>query len=76
MTGFEAFLRWISSQGAMLPVKLRSCLSNDSPPTGKIEVVTEMPPPERRLCVHGGRIHCPHGEQECCWCEVHATHVN
>jgi len=49
------------------------CMANSGTPTGRIEVVTHplaSLPKARRPCIFGGDLHCVHGANDCCFCQV------
>jgi hypothetical protein len=62
MSTLTRFLNWVHGQ--------KNCLNGER--SGPIEVIEPSLPPELRLCVVGGKIHCLHGKDRCCWCRIRA----
>lgn len=67
-TAIAKFRRWLESVKATSP----DCRGDDV----SIVVVLADAPPEHRLCALGGKIHCAHGANNCCWCQFRREAMN
>lgn len=68
MGNFQQFRIWLKQ------LAKEACLGNQGPQDGGPPVIevweatghSQIPRP----CYLGGTLHCMHGKDECCWCEL------
>ena len=78
MSTIARVLEWLTGRSGVAVYQAmpgRNCAESTGS-TGKIEVFETSTPASRRLCVLGGQMHCRHGADHCCWCEIRAARTN